>query len=172
LPEWFGRGLDRVVKDPKFASRLAGFQEGMEAQAEHPSLAAIAFVAVIESIGVMLVPPRRCTVCGTTIGSGRAFKRALREALPVDEAKLLEAIYMVRSKTAHEGKLHGSEVSFGMTHGPSFWTPDPTFAFEWQQVWPLRKAARLLLERDLTETLPLPEPLEPPTGGSEGEEPV
>jgi hypothetical protein len=155
-PDWMDAGIVRAMADPRFARRLAGFQEGMEAQYEHPSLAAIAFVAVVESVGAQLFPLRRCKECGSQVGSGKAFRQALRLALPENEAQLLDATYGVRSKTAHEGQLHGSEPTFGMTTGPSFWGPNPAFAFEWQQLWMLRKAARVLIERDLSGTLPPP----------------
>ena len=159
LPAWIDVAFQRAGTDRLFANRLAGFQEGTEAQSEHPSLAAIAFVAVIESIGGVLAPSRRCKECGSLVGAGKAFKRALRVALPEGDARLLDAIYAVRSKTAHQGQLHGSEMRFGWSAlGPSFWAADPKSSFEWQHLWALRKAARILLQHDVTGTLPFPEP--------------
>ena len=126
----------------------------MSAQDEHPSLAGVAFVAVIESIGTLLVNPEHCNVCGSRVGAGKAFRRALRLILPEDEALSLDATYGARSKTAHEGQLHGAETTFGMGATHSFWSPDPARTFQWQQLWRLRGVARRLLEMDLSEMLP------------------
>jgi len=154
VPAWVDAGFRRAQEDRRFRNRIAGINEAMAAEAEHPSLAAVAFVAVIETIGTLVVPGERCGTCGMQTGSGKAFRRALGLVMPADEAEQLGKTYGLRSRTAHEGQLHGDETRFGMFVGPSFWTRDPVIEFRWGQLRKLRSAARNLMMLDIRGELP------------------
>ena len=81
----------------------------------HPSYAALAFVAVVEALGNRAVKKLpRCNQCKTIIESGKRFRETLARVIPAEEAEHFgREFYDRRSRTAHEGILHGAEQMFG-----------------------------------------------------------
>ncbi|MDB5779974.1 MAG: hypothetical protein JWP93_2339 [Polaromonas sp.] len=86
---------------------------------EHPSFALVAFVGVIEEVGSKLFqapPQENCGSCKRPIGNSAAarFRKALALVLPADHVKdVSERLYKWRSGTAHAGRTHSTEKSFG-----------------------------------------------------------
>jgi hypothetical protein len=114
-----------------------------------PSYSLLAFIGSVEGIGAKLQPLRRCECCSScqsSVGAGRRFREALKLVLPGTEVKYLAAFYEQRSKTVHEGRLHGDELTIGAWPHLRVFAPRPMFEeFRYQVVWKTRKASRLLL---------------------------
>jgi hypothetical protein len=143
---------------------LNAYYEGLLLLDKHPSLALIAFVATIEAIGEKLVRSERCSSCGTVLRSGDRFRTALRLAVSEPEAKILEKVYGPRSRTAHSGRLHGSEPWRGAPPLPTFFTLGAAERFE-VEIGQLGRAAaillRLVLQNQLDAARPVPTPPDP-----------
>jgi hypothetical protein len=55
-----------------------------------------------------------CDKCPVDVGGGKRFRAAAETVLSKREAsKLYKMAYDLRSKTAHEGQLHGTESALG-----------------------------------------------------------
>ena len=120
---------------------------------EHTSYAALAFVAVVESLAG--VPIETCGSCHQTRGSTRRFRESLRALIGDAGANALADMYDKRSRTAHGGLLHGLELVPG-TAFPRFLSEDPEFDFA-QQTQLLRFASKIKLRQLLgVPDLPLP----------------
>ncbi|KAB1653443.1 hypothetical protein F8O01_15350 [Pseudoclavibacter chungangensis] len=127
---------------------MAGFYHGYEIEQIGPSMACVAYVAIIEAIGKRLASMNK----SEDWGSKRAYKEALKLVLSADEAKRLGALYGLRSSTAHEMKLHSTEFRLGAV--VNTFRRDEPGSFLYSQVWHLREAARRLLELTLLDRLP------------------
>jgi hypothetical protein len=68
-------------------------------------------------------------------------------------ADLLGRAYSPRSKTVHEGHLHGSEAAAGV-YSIGALSPDSGMAFEWGTVFRMGEASEFLLIRALQGQLP------------------
>ena len=85
------------------------------------------------------------------VGAGRRFREALRLVLPDDEVRKLAKVYESRSKTAHEGRLHGGEMTYWSMPSPRIFTPRlESMDFRYQLVWQLRSVSRKLLVHHLS----------------------
>jgi hypothetical protein len=112
--------------------------------ARHPSLAAVSFVASVETIAGKLFKFERCKQCANRRGLGAGFKAALRKVLSEEKAAALDHVYGARSKTVHAGKLHGGEATPGILfRGP--WSRNNADDFRWRTLFRLQEATRLLL---------------------------
>ena len=105
-------------------------------------------------MGAKLVRLQHCASCGSTLGSGKRFRAALRLVRDDEEVRTLAKAYGPRSKTAHAGQLHGSELAVGVFVIPGTLQPSPTLEFTWGQAYRMKKAARDLLKLALNEGLP------------------
>ena len=76
-------------------------------------MALLGFVAAIEALATPKRPPR-CPECKAIQGSGERFREALATVLAPHEVVLVGKVYDRRSRTAHDGRLHGSEDVLGM----------------------------------------------------------
>lgn len=105
-------------EDPECADIVRAYYESTQ-MSEHPSFALIGFVGVIEAVGAKLFPspaPENCASCGKpkTNSAAKRFRDALSLVLPHDHIKAVsERLYKWRSGTAHAGRLHATETSFG-----------------------------------------------------------
>jgi hypothetical protein len=148
LPDWLDEAWQRVGHDVELAHALAIYQEGMAIQHEHPSVANVAYVAAIETLGARLVKLKHCKTCGASKGSAERFRSALRHVVSAADASLLAEMYKPRSTTAHAGRLHGTEAFGGAFLPPGFFgvlslkSPD-SFSIV---VYRMRIACRKLLE--------------------------
>jgi hypothetical protein len=152
-PAWLDSAWARTQAAPYLVAALDAFLEGVHVAQRHPSLAAVAFTASVETIATRLYKLQSCAACGTRFGLGRAFKAALRQVVDEDEAKILDSVYAARSKTVHSGRLHGGETIPGVIFGGS-WNADPSSDFRWQILWRLQRATGQLLKWALTADLP------------------
>ncbi len=158
VPDWITRAWTRLDEDPELGHALAIYQEGMAIQHEHPSLANVAYVGAIETLGARLVRLKHCNICGATQGSVERFRSALGHVVTPDEAAELTATYRTRSKTAHAGNLHGTEVFAGAFYPPGLFSlssPQSRDSF-FGVVFRLRLACRKLLELALKHGIPAP----------------
>jgi len=158
VPTWLASAWSALDRDSKLVDALAAYFEGLQPQEDHPSFALIASVASIEAIGARLYDLQRCDTCNSAVGSAERFRRALRLVRAEDDAKALSKAYSNRSKTAHAGRLYGSENVFGAFPVGRIFSPDPALDFTWHQTFGLRNANRDLLELAFAEGLPAKQP--------------
>lgn len=108
---------DAILRRKPWLSRLvSAYQEALELATRHESFAVIGFVSIVEELGnrrAGRLP--RCGECEAIIGSGERFQNSLRRVMATDLADMLGNVaYDLRSRTAHSGRLHGREASFGL----------------------------------------------------------
>ncbi|SCF43965.1 hypothetical protein [Micromonospora saelicesensis] len=121
IPDWIPSRWSAIASDAGLLGALINYHEGLLMMEAHPSYAALAFVAVIEALGNRTVKKLpRCAECRSVRGSGQRFREALAKVIPAEEAEYFgRKFYDRRSRTAHEGILHGAEPTFGAF---SHWT--------------------------------------------------
>jgi hypothetical protein len=157
---------DDLPKRPWLAHALEIYHEGLLTDFAHPSLALVAYTAAIEAIANHLFTASRCPTCNTHTLVAAKFRTTLRLVLTEEEADRLGQLYSPRSRTVHEGRLHGSE---GMAGHFVFGYDNAELGFL-AAVLRLRGAARDLLLLALRHELParrdLPAELIPTTDGA------
>ncbi|HJQ48177.1 MAG TPA: hypothetical protein VJ870_17930 [Amycolatopsis sp.] len=152
VPSWIATAYGKLERNEILYSAVHSHQQGLAVEAEHPSLALICFVSAIEGIGASLEELSHCEHCGSHTGAQRRFRKALRTALSAKEAKELQAVYTLRSETAHSGVLHGNETAMGNIFTPftSFAGEPPGFSFRYRQLWKLKDASKRVLIKHLS----------------------
>lgn len=86
---------------------------------DHPSYSLIGFVGVIEQVGEKLFVDgiqEKCDACSRPKGSSSAtkFRKALSLVMSEERAKIVsQRLYKWRSGTAHAGRMHSNEFTFG-----------------------------------------------------------
>jgi hypothetical protein len=108
---------ERVEADEVLRAAVLMHHEGVLLRRQHPSMAMLAFVSVVESIGAMYSEPKdRCPKCGNIAGSRQDFLGALRRlGWPDNWLRACRDVYDdYRSKTVHTSVLHGLEASYGV----------------------------------------------------------
>jgi hypothetical protein len=151
VPDWVPDAWQRMQKRPKLAHAVTAYHEGLRAQFAHPSLALVAFIASVEAVANTLFKEERCPKCGAHRGVAARFRAAVRLVTTDEEAERLGAVYSPRSRTVHQGWLHGGETMPGVL-GFS-WGEDPVREFE-RDVWGMRTVSRDLLRRAVRGELP------------------
>jgi hypothetical protein len=150
MPLTMAAAAAKIRKNPWLSHLVSAYHEALELCTSHESFAVIGFVSIIEEVGnrhAGTLP--RCGECEAIKESGKRFRGSLRRVLPAGRADILgDAAYKFRSKTAHAGRLHGNESSFGLFSpsnllGTSKTAPFPTLLFQ------LRLAAGRLLRLEL-----------------------
>jgi hypothetical protein len=153
LPDWVAgveaRLLAEAQHDSALHRALLMHHEGLLVSRDHPSLALLAFVASIETVAAMTEKLERCPTCNAVRGSTARFKRAARSVIPGDEADRLVSTYDKRSRTVHDGYLHGRESTGGGWGQMSLYLPAKALEFEFGTVSIAQKASRALLWRTL-----------------------
>jgi hypothetical protein len=152
-PEWLSDAWDRVQSTPWLAHALSAHHEGLRAQYEHPSLALVAFTGAVEAISNRLWIEHRCETCGARLKIAARFRATLRTVVPPKEAEFLGHAYSPRSKTVHEGHLHGSEGTAGV-YAIRALSSDPALTFEWGVVYRMSRASESLIQRALRGQIP------------------
>lgn len=149
IPAWCSDAWTRIVDDEVLATALHAYHTALALEEITPSYALLAYVGVIEGLGAKVEDLRRCDCCDQctiNIGAGRRFREALRVVLPEDEVKRLTKAYERRSKTAHEGRLHGGEMIYWSMPLSRIFAPQPaSMDFRYRLVWEIRSASRKLL---------------------------
>jgi hypothetical protein len=138
LEQWMIDGLIKAAGDPYLAHALGAFLDGNALELEFPSQACIAYVGAIESVEKLPLPPKR-----RTQGSGSAFRRGLDRVLYYEEAQALHDAYDRRSRTAHEGRVYGTQASLGVEGVIGLLADDTSREFD-HLLAGLRKAAQRL----------------------------
>jgi hypothetical protein len=152
LPAWLSAGANCLATRPQVGDAGAVFHQGLLLESRAPSMALIAYVACIERLGEALGGTvERCSECKAVQGSGARSRNAVAAVLAAAEAQELNAAYALRSRTAHQGRLHGGESLLGMWLMPSPFERNEAFDFRWDTLRLARKAARLLLLRQFSE---------------------
>jgi len=149
--------VGKMHADPEVVELVSACYHARAIEATSPSLAAVIYVSVVEAIGARFVPLSKCECCEKCdryVGYARQFRQALKLALPAGDAKRLGKLYNKRSKTAHEGALHGTE--FRLRERTNSFTQDPADYFLYQEVWHVRAAAGRLLRLMVEDRLPTP----------------
>ncbi|WP_139794734.1 hypothetical protein [Saccharomonospora piscinae] len=149
LPDWVNNAWNAANSTSWLQQSLDVFLEGMYASWRQPSLAAVSFVASIESIATRQFKTEHCSCCGSPKDLRRAFEAALQEVVDAVEFEALRHVYASRSKTVHRGVLHGPEGTPGARYFGLLAFNDPT-VFEAETLTRLRHAAARLLQRTLT----------------------
>ena len=150
---WLSSAWSRASSEDYLQAALDIYLEGASAEPFHPSLAAVAYTACVETLAGKLYRLERCKTCGSPVGNARSFRAAIRLVLPEEEARILDVVYGDRSKTVHAGRLHGGETVFGALP-PGILSDRSTYDFRWRTLWSLRGAANRLLARALKGELP------------------
>jgi len=154
VPDWTESALNRLDGDPKLLEATLAHHHGLMMEERHPSYALLAYVAVIEGFGARYVDLTPCPSCPAKTGSSKRFRTALRLVCSEEEVTQLRRTYEARSKTAHEGHLHGGEDLAGAIMSMRVVATEDWRLFRMLNVMPLRKASRDLLLLGLTGTLP------------------
>jgi hypothetical protein len=151
IPDWAAAAWQQMNSRPQLGHAVAVHHEALRAQFEHPSLALVAFIASIEAVANLLFREERCPECNAHKDVAARFRATLRLVATEEEARRLGAAYSPRSRTVHQGRLHGAETTPGVL---SFsWGADRKREFEWM-VWGMRTASRKLLQRAVRGELP------------------
>jgi hypothetical protein len=143
-PDGLQARWDALQRSRSISQALDVYSEGVSIQEQHPSLAAVAFTACVEALVATVESLPRCPHCNVVTGSTQRFRRGLRLVLNEAEAQELDSIYNRRSRTVHDGRLHGDEVLPGFARFPA-WAERGQEEFRVRTVEQLRRAARSLL---------------------------
>lgn len=128
LPEWvttvwtrFHQRLMPSVVD----SALSLWHEGILLQAEHPSMAMVAYVAAVENVAEPVLDSAGHR------SSRKTFWDAISKVASGDDFDALKRAdpYGKRSATSHGGALHGIELEFGHMLLQPIGPGDPTYDF-------------------------------------------
>jgi hypothetical protein len=130
---WMSAALQQLAQDEWLSSALTAFHEGMLLYKDHPSIALIAFVSCCEAIGHRI---------GGQKTARQRVEAALSTVVSEEEAAELWQGYAHRNKTAHEGRLHGYELSFGLSSTKVLSPVDPALQFTWWLLRNFRDATR------------------------------
>ena len=149
-PAWLPEGWHRAADDEVLATALQAHHQGLKLEEVAPSYALLAYVGAVEGLGSKLEPLERCQCCSdcpVQIGAGKRFRNSLKLVLPAKEVRyLFDNTYADRSKTAHEGRLHGGEGTAGIWPSARVFAPRPTSEdFRYRTLWDMRAASRKLL---------------------------
>lgn len=145
LPEWLRAAWGRF-DDESFRSKvdpaLSLWHEGILLQAEHPSMAMVAYIAVVEQLAEPVLDP----IDGRRLFSQSFWKAIELVASPEDIASLRQAdAYGKRSATTHGGALHGIELEFGHMLLQPIGAGDATYDFMFDTLQRMKLVARTLV---------------------------
>jgi hypothetical protein len=140
VPHWLPTAIAKLDADEELSNALLACHEGILLAREHPSLAAVAFVAALDGIG-----RRHAT------GSKNRVKAAAARVLSDEEAGALVDDYELRCLTVHEGVMHGGELLGGVSTMPRFLSRDEASEFVWASLRRLERTARAVIVQLLEE---------------------
>jgi hypothetical protein len=106
------KAVETMEADADVTGLVAALYHARTIERTTPSLALVMYVSVVEAIGARFFSQTRCKCCDKcdkSDGYSRQFRQALRLVLPSKDAKRLGKLYGKRSRTAHQGALHGTE---------------------------------------------------------------
>ena len=128
--------------------------QGMRLEPEHPSLAHLTFVAAIEGYGMRLAADAPCDCQPScthvkTVATKR-FREALKTVMTSREVRRIAGLaYDLRSHPGHQGRLVGSEKTFGYSPHLSLFNVAGDAVFDYVLLGELRNASRQVLAKAL-----------------------
>jgi hypothetical protein len=146
IPKWIGKAYEQIDQHPALLNALRAYYQGLLMQKDHPSFALVAFVVVLENVGNQILG-ERCQSCHSKNSSKSKFIAGI-ESVVTDKAevKKLTLAYNLRSMTAHEGVLHGTEYEIGSMPLPSlFGNQNRASLFAFTELCNIRRIANLAL---------------------------
>ncbi|MGW0942808.1 hypothetical protein ACWD4O_09645 [Streptomyces sp. NPDC002623] len=152
VPPWIDGAWKKLNKNRKLDSALAMHMEGLRLTEDHPSLALVAFVSCVEVISLMIYRDDRCPECKAYTRISDKFRETLKRVTTEAEANYLHRVYNDRSRTVHNGRLHGGETRPGIFEIGLLMSPEAEFV--WEIVWRMQAASRKLLLSALQDQLP------------------
>lgn len=154
-PGWLDSAWATAQSKPWMCEAIATYLQGISVEQDHPSLASVAFVAVIEAVGTRLFELETCS-CGQHTDARIRFRETVDILGDGGATKLLDDYYATRSRLVHQGRLPGPERSSGaVRRGLGGLTDyDPRAVFEVRILTVLRRVAGRLLNLALQGGLP------------------
>lgn len=142
LPDWAAAAWPVLEREPALDDALTAYYEALAVGVQHPTVAALLLVTVIEGIGAAMTGTRAATA---------NVRAALSTVLPADQVvATARKIYERRSQTAHRGALHGPEAALGYVFDSDF-RIDPAEVFAQDELGSLNDIARAVLIYALTQ---------------------
>ncbi|MFJ4695341.1 hypothetical protein [Streptomyces sp. NPDC088766] len=130
VPAWLGDAWKKLNGSRKLDSALAMHMEGVRILDNHPSLALVSFVSCIEAISLMIYREDRCSACRGHVRIADKFRETLKRVASDSEATYLHRVYNDRSRTVHDGRLHGGEMWLGLHRFGIISPPEAEFTRE------------------------------------------
>jgi hypothetical protein len=127
VPVWASEALERVRTRPELNAAAGMFREAQLLERDHPSLALMGYVAVLDAIGAVLI--------GRKARNAARVRAALASVLSEpDVDAMLDQLQFnsKRHQSAHEGRLHGVERLLGLQYPPSFVGSDEVWDFSFR----------------------------------------
>jgi hypothetical protein len=137
---WMSGAMHRLPQDQWLGNAVSTFHEGMLLYKDHPSFALLAFVASCDAIGHRIVRHAK---------PGQRVRAALNTVLTEAETAELWQAYAHRNYTAHEARLHGDELSYGLSRTTFLSSRNLGMQFTWGLLRSFRDATRDVLLRVL-----------------------
>ncbi|MFF1484366.1 hypothetical protein ACIGZH_21120 [Streptomyces sp. NPDC058319] len=153
VPEWLSGAWLMTRRRSKIKSSVSMYMEGLRVEDRHPSLALVAYVAAVEAVSLMLFEEKRCKECCNHLDVGNKFLETLKLVTAGPDFELLRLIYGDRSKTVHQGKLHGTELALG-DFSFGVLSDDSSIFFKLNSLGIVKRAARKLLVLAMRSQLP------------------
>lgn len=152
VPEWVNGAWAKLQDDRELTQLVATYHESLLLEAQdHDSYALLSTVAIVEAIGKRTGNElSRCPKCKSFTGATERFRSALRRVMDHENAaRLTKVVYEQRSRTAHDGALHGIEFIVGSHTGLNLMSDNQPVEFQ-GTVHLMRSVAAKLLRSELT----------------------
>ncbi|PKW07433.1 hypothetical protein SAMN05428944_5500 [Streptomyces sp. 1222.5] len=145
VPAWIIDAERIIIQIPRLAHALLMHQEGLMLRRDHPSMALVCFTAAVETLAQINKNPEKCGECGMVLSSRKRFEDAIRGVLDEEQATYLAKAYPQRSRTVHQGRLHGTEMQINSFGRMSLFMEDEEMLFTAGTVQSAQEASKRLL---------------------------
>ncbi|MET9128021.1 hypothetical protein [Streptomyces sp. NPDC004528] len=145
VPTWIADAERIMSQVPRSANALLMHQEGLTLRREHSSMALVCFTAAVETLAQINKNPEKCPECRMVLSSRKRFEDAIRGVLDEEQAAFLMKAYPQRSRTVHQGRLHGTEMQMGSFGRMSLFASDEEMLFTAGTVQAAQEASKKLL---------------------------
>ncbi|MFC8665489.1 hypothetical protein [Streptomyces sp. NPDC057199] len=145
VPNWIADAERAMSQIPRSANALLMHQEGLILRRDHPSMALVCFTASVEALAQINKNPEKCSECSMVLSSRKRFDDAINGVLDEGQAAHLMKAYPQRSRTVHQGRLHGTEMQIGGFGRMSLFVPDEELLFTAGTVQAAQEASKRLL---------------------------
>lgn len=145
VPAWISDAERTMTQISRLAHALLMHQEGLILRRDHPSMALVCFTAAVETLAQINKNPEKCPECGMVLSSRKRFEDAVRDVLDEEQAAYLAKAYPQRSRTVHQGRLHGTEMQINSFGRMSLFAPDEEAIFTAGTVQSAQEVSKRLL---------------------------